>query len=265
MEGLSHREQDLQDIAEFRMFDDTFMAAVFDGRTEETQVLIRTILNRDDIIVTESKAEDFVPNLRGHEVRLDILAYDKNGNAYNFEVQRDQRRASPKRARYTGAMVDSKLLEKGEDYEDLHERYTIFIMETDYYGKMEPVYHAQNTIKELDNAPLGDGSYILYVNGEYHNTETPLGRLMHDFSCKKASDIINPVLRERVEYLKGTEGGHETMCDIMERRILERNLEAAKRLIASGEISLEGISKGLDLPLSTVEELASSMQKRDRA
>ncbi len=59
------------------------------------------------------------------------------------------------------------------------------------------------------------------------------------------------------------------MCDIMERRIAERTrkreLEAAKRLIALGETSLEGISKGLELPLSTVEELASSMQKRDRA
>ncbi len=59
------------------------------------------------------------------------------------------------------------------------------------------------------------------------------------------------------------------MCDIMERRIAERTrereLEAAKRLIAIGKFSSEDISKGLELPLSTVEELASSMQKRDRA
>ena len=59
------------------------------------------------------------------------------------------------------------------------------------------------------------------------------------------------------------------MCDIMERRIAERNkerdLEVAKRLIALGENSLEGISKGLNIPLSTVEELATSMQKKDRA
>ena len=59
------------------------------------------------------------------------------------------------------------------------------------------------------------------------------------------------------------------MCDIMERRIAERTrereLEAAKRLIALGENSLEGISKGLNIPLSTVEELATSMQKKDRA
>ena len=203
MDKAELRKRELKNIEEFRMMDDTFFAATFDGRIEETQVLIRTILGRDDIIVTESKAEDFVPNPRGHGVRLDVLARDEEGNAYNFEVQRSKAGASPKRARYTGSMVGSKLLKKGKDYKNLHERYTIFITETDYFGKMEPVYHAQNTIKELDNAPLGDGSYILYVNGKYRNTETPIGQLMHDFSCKNPSDIINPVLRERVGYLKG--------------------------------------------------------------
>ena len=59
------------------------------------------------------------------------------------------------------------------------------------------------------------------------------------------------------------------MCDIMERRIAERtkerDLETAKKLIALGDSSLNNISKVLGLPLSTVEELASSMQKKDRA
>ena len=44
MDRLSQEEKNLQNIAEFRMFDDTFMAAVFDNRIEETQVLIHTIL-----------------------------------------------------------------------------------------------------------------------------------------------------------------------------------------------------------------------------
>ena len=59
------------------------------------------------------------------------------------------------------------------------------------------------------------------------------------------------------------------MCDIMERRIAERNkerdLEVAKKMISLGKNSFDDISKILGLPLSTVEELASSMQKRDRA
>ena len=73
--------------------------------------------------------------------------------------------------------------------------------------------------------------------------------------CCFSSDIISLVLRERVGYLKGEEG------DL----IRDEKLDTAKKMIAFGKNTLEGISKILNLPLSTVEELASSMQKKDRA
>ena len=44
---------------------------------------------------------------------------------------------------------------------------------------------------------------------EYNNTDDHIGRLMHDFSCKEAKDMINPILRERVRVLKETEGGRD--------------------------------------------------------
>ena len=269
MTEKERKERELRNIEELRMIDDTFFAAVFDDQTEETEVLIRTIMNRDDITVIESKVQNFIPNLRGHGVSLDVLAKDSEGRAYNIEVQRASEGASPKRARFTGAMVDTRLLEKGENYEDLPDRYTIFITEGDYYRRMEPVYHAQNTIKELDNAALGDGSYILYINGQYRNPGTPIGRLMHDFSCSNSSLILNPILKKRIKYLKEEEGGHRSMCKLMDDLIndvvKDRDIEMAKDLIVLGKLSLEDISKASRLPLSTVEELASSMGKKDPA
>lgn len=259
------KEREKKNIEELRMIDDTFFAAVFDGQIRETEVLIRTILDRDDITVTESKAQSFISNPRGREVKLDVLAKDGNGNVYNIEVQRARTGATPKRARYTGAMVDTTLLEKGEDYDAIPDRYTIFITERDYFEKMEPVYHAQNRIMEMDYAPLEDGSFILYVNGQYRNLQTPIGQLMHDFSCNNSSGIINPVLKKRIQYLKGEEGGQGDMCKLMDDLIndvvKDRNLEFAKNLIALGNNSLSDIAKVSDLPLSTVEELAVSMQK----
>ena len=273
MTEKERKERELRNIEELRMIDDTFFAAVFDGQTAETEVLIRTILNRDDITVVEAKVQNFIPNLRGHGVSLDILAMDSKGRAYNIEVQRASAGATPKRARFTGAMVDTRLLEKGEDYEDLPNRYTIFITEEDYYKRKEPVYHVENTIKELDNAPLGDGSYILYINGSYRNLETPIGRLMHDFSCADSSGIINPVLKKRIKYLKEEEGGHRSMCKLMDDLIndvvvdavkdavRDERIDTAKKLLALGDSSLSNIAIVSNLPLSTVEELASSMKK----
>ena len=75
MTEKERKERELRNIEELRMIDDTFFAAVFDGQTAETEVLIRTILNRDDITVVEAKVQNFIPNLRGHGVSLDILAW----------------------------------------------------------------------------------------------------------------------------------------------------------------------------------------------
>ena len=118
------------------------------------------------------------------------------------------------------------------------------------------MYHAENKVAELDNAPLGDGSHIIYVNGAYNNTDDHIGRLMHDFSCKEAKDMINPILRERVRVLKETEGGREEVCQIMENLINEEKKELAKEAIKRGDLTHEQISVVLNLPLAFVEELA---------
>ncbi len=55
------------------------------------------------------------------------------------------------------------------------------------------------------------------------------------------------------------------MCDIMENLMEKRSrndrTELAKEAIAEGELSLEKIAKLFKLPLSTVQELASSMHE----
>ncbi len=53
------------------------------------------------------------------------------------------------------------------------------------------------------------------------------------------------------------------MCKIMDDTIKdvmkERDKETAKRMIALGDSSLSNIAKVVDLPLSTIEQLAQSM------
>ena len=106
---------------------------------------------------------------------------------------------------------------------------------------------------------LGDDqAFFCYVNGEYRNIDTPIGRLMHDFSCKNADEILNPILRERVRVLKETEGGRQEVCQIMENRINEEKIELAKDAIIKGDLTLEQIATVLKLPLAFVQELAKS-------
>ena len=85
-------------IQRFRLIDDTFMSVVFQD-IGCTQFLIRILLQNDGLNVTEVGTQNSLKNLRGRSVRLDIIAYDKQGKIYNIEVQRKDAGALPKRAR----------------------------------------------------------------------------------------------------------------------------------------------------------------------
>ena len=204
----------------------------------------------------------------GRRVTLDIIARDADNKLYNIEVQRDKYKAPPQRARFHAAVTDITLLKDRQSFKEMPDRYTIFITEEDKFGKGLPMYHIENTIAELGDEPFLDGGHIIYVNGEYRDLATPIGQLMHDFACTQARDILNPVLRERVRYLKESEGGNAEMCELVEEyaekrakryaeeREMQVKLELAKNLIENTDLSLEDIAKNVKLPLATVEELA---------
>ena len=139
-------------------------------------------------------AQHDVKNSQGRSIRLDILATDENGRVYNIEIQRCDKGASIKRARYNSSLLDANVTEPGDDYENLAETYVIFITENDVLKAGLPIYHIDRTIKET-SAMFGDEAHILYVNSQIKD-DTELGKLMHDFSCTDAKDMHYKILAD---------------------------------------------------------------------
>lgn len=80
--------------------------------------------------------------------------------------------------------------------------------------KRKPLYRIERCILEI-NERFEDGSHILYVNGSYRD-ESPIGKLMHDFSRTNPSDMYYGVLADRVRYFKESKEGIAVMCKAME-------------------------------------------------
>ena len=139
----------------------------------------------------------------------------------------------------------------------------IFITERDVLGKGKPIYHIDRVIKETGEN-FGDEAHILYVNGEYRD-ESPIGILMHDFSCTDAKDMKYGTLAERVRYFKEDEKGVAAMCKAMEdmrnEAKLEERKEVANRLLKKGRMSFEDIAEISQLPLQEVQKLSDSNSK----
>lgn len=253
-------EQDLQRLRGLRLIDDDFMAAVFED-TACAEFLLQIILKRKDLKVREVHGQYGIKNLQGRSVRLDILAVDEQNRAYNIEVQRSDRGASEKRARYNSSLLDANLTSSGSSYDALNETYVIFITENDVLKAGLPIYHIYRMVEETGTV-FNDQSHIIYVNSQIKD-ETALGKLMHDFFCTDAKDMFYPVLAERVQYFKQDAKGVATMCRAMEEMrnetVRERNIEIAKTMLASKKLSYEDIALFSGL---TVDEVKSLDAKR---
>lgn len=208
-------QEDLQRLRGFRPIDDDFMRSLFKKNTELVQLVLRIITEKPDLQVESFETQADMKRVTGaRTICLDAYATDKTGKKYDIEIQRADRGAGPHRARYHSSVMDVENLDKGEQFEQLPDTYTIFITEKDFFGEKEPIYKIQR-MNLTTGKSFDDGAYILYVNGEYRG-DSDVGKLMHDFNCIDADDMQINLLAERTRYLKETPEGVSEMCKEME-------------------------------------------------
>lgn len=191
------------------------------------EYILRIIMNDSMLTVLDNQVQVDYKNLHGRSAVLDCVAKSGDGRLFNVEIQQENEGAIPKRARYHLGLMDMNVLNPGEFFDKLPETYIIFVTQDDTLGYKLPIAHVDRIIKE-NGAEFGDEAHIIYVDSSKHE-DTELGRLMHDFHCKAASDMQDGVLAKRIFELKESEKGVEYMCKEME------------------EIRSEGIAVGLEV------------------
>ena len=219
-----------------RLMDDNFMTMFFDQNFNATTLMLSIILDRKDIVVKRIEVQKVEknPTTDGRNVILDIFAEDAKGKNYDIEVQRADRGAARKRARFLSSVLDSRMLKKNEDFSKMCDSYVIFITENDVMEKGLAMYHVNRHIEELDNKPFDDGNHIIYVNGAYKDDSSDIGRLMHDFRSTSSKDMFYDVLKDGMYHYKETEGGKAMTCKAIEAYGYEQRFEGR----------VEGLVKG---------------------
>jgi hypothetical protein len=223
--SVKKHEEDLQRLKNLRLLDDDFMEKIFEDSIECTELLLNIILDREDLKVKEVRTQYSIKNLQGRSVRLDIFATDIHEKKYNCEIQRADRGAGAKRARYNSSLIDANITSPGDKYNQLPESYVIFITENDVLGKDLPIYSIERMIQQTGEL-FGDGSHILYVNGAYRG-DNPIGKLMADFSCTNPDNMQYEILANRVKYFKEDKEGIKAMCKMMEDMRKQESIETA--------------------------------------
>ncbi len=256
------RQKNLRQLESYRPLDDDFMRELFRNNLELAQFVLRIIIGKPDLTLTKEETQYDLQHLFGERsVCLDVFGVDSEGQQYDLEVQRDDKGATPHRARYHSSAMDVDNLKEKQKFSDLPNTYVIFITEKDFFGNGKAVYPIER-MNLATGEPFGDGEHILYINGAYENKDdtSDLAKLIHDFRCSKAEDMLLQPLADRTRYFKETPEGVEYMCKAMEERITDKQIKIAYNLLLLGTVSKEDIAKATELPLETIMEIEQEMK-----
>ena len=242
--------------------DDDFFRVCFQGDKEGAAFILRIIMDMPDLTIKYFNTQHSLKNLKGHSVILDVFATDKDGRQFNIEIERTDKRASPKRARYNSSVIDANMLHSGEDYDMLPHSYVIFITENDVLGEGRLIYHIERIITE-SGRNFDDLSHIIFVNASYKD-DSALGKLMHDFKCADPNDMHYKELREKTEYFKDESKGAAKMCQIWEEVLQEGidiGMERAAQEIAEAEAKAKAQAEAAEAKAKAQAEAAEAKAK----
>ena len=117
-------------FADYCLMDDYYMSVFFKDELASAQCVLRIILGKPDLQVESVKVQEELFSSTGRRAMLDVVATDSVGVVYDIEVQRADSGADPLRARYYSSLLDANMLAAGAEYDELREKYVIFITES---------------------------------------------------------------------------------------------------------------------------------------
>ena len=180
------------------------------------QLLLRVVLGDEELTVVELNVVDRLSNPAGRTAELDVHAVDSKGNQHDIEVQISKSGASPRRARFYSALIDSHMAEPGKqfDFRRMKDSTVIFITRGDVFGDELPVYDFRREDVKTHRL-MGDGTRILYVNALARH-EGRMAELMHDFICQDPDAMMVPEFASRARQIKDS-GRYQEMESLFDQ------------------------------------------------
>lgn len=147
-------------------------------------------------------------------------------NAQKKKTQKKPDGSLELRLRYYAAMLDKENLKKSDDYKNLPPITVIVISPKDVGGKGEELTFVGRVYMEsatsVGDKPrrFEDKELFIFVNAAYKNTDTPVGKIIHDLTTINSAPKLVEEFAEAVDrYVKTEEGRKEMSGKLAERSI----------------------------------------------
>lgn len=245
-------EEKKKRVKELRPIDDIFFGVLVKS-IPVCQEVLRTILEDENLIVSNVVTQADERNIYGRSVILDALCELGNGTKCNIEVQRADNDNHLKRARFNASSITVRDSQPGTKFDDVLELYVVYISQFDFLKGNKTTYHVEKFLRETGEV-IDDGLHEVFVNTAV-NDGTDIAELMSCFLRKEVKNEKFPALSREVSRLKETEGGVNSMCEVMEKELREMRVEMARTAIR------RGVSKDMVLKFGITEDEYAEAEK----
>ena len=223
------------------LLDDLAFSYAFRNDKKAIQLILKCILGvRRGLKVESVSVQETVKSLDSHSVRFDILARGQDGTLFDVEIQKTNKKDLPKRASFYMSVLTSANLRAGkENYDELRDRYVIFICDWDVAKRGEPIYTFRYRMK--DGTPLEDGSTIIFANASYRGDDD-LTKLFEDLKQADPSKMHYGALQKSLEKIRTDKETRIQMSTEFEEFVARNNREISEKAMAKGRA--EGLAEG---------------------
>ncbi len=245
-------KEKIEKVKDLRPIDDVFFEVLAQNK-DVCQEILRVILEDNALVVNDVITQADERNLYGRSVRLDALCMLGNGTKCNIEVQRSDNDNHLKRARFNASSITVKESNPGTKFEDVIELYVVFISEFDFLKGNKTIYHVEKVLREIGET-VDDGLHEIFVNTTIDDG-TDIADLMACFTKKEVKNPKFPVLSSEVKRLKETEGGAQTVCEVMQKyeKLAVNNALKTERIEKIQAMIKAGCTKDLILKIGYTE------------
>ena len=201
--NFSRREETQQAFRRLNLIN-AFIFSASTEKPENAKFIAKLIIERatgkkvGEITVTQEKTLLGI-DMGSHGIRMDLyieeFENERVAKVYDIEPNTYRTTELPMRSRYSQALTDVKLLDKGKRYQTLPEYMSIWILPFDPFGENRMLYTVKNCVEENPQIDYNDGvtKLFLYVGGELGGSEE-LKKLLNYMSKSEKENVLDPEL-----------------------------------------------------------------------
>lgn len=234
-------KQTRKSMDDLNLLDDFLFYEVVSGKKGDDfcRLLIKAVCGRvvGNIRIRPQKTIQGI-DIGKHGIRMDLYVEDDGKCMYDIEPDKyTSRDALPRRNRYYRALLDGTLLDAGENFEQIPELWTIFILPHDPFGRNRMCYTVRNNIIEEPDIEYKDGavSLFLYTKGISAGNEE-LSQLLHYIEHSVEENAVTEELQALHNYVTAIKQKKEVGVRYMKSWELEQmwRKEAREEGLAEG-------------------------------